>query len=205
MTKADSAEYNRTTEYPMKRFADRLARYAWLVLLTSVGIALIGGGIVAFGWQPSDATGQVVEECTNPPCFGGGGMPSVQDLPWVVSMMGYGLAVLLGLPSLVAALSDIVSRRMLTGVWRLLTSVGLMLFAIGTEIVPHLLNPCFLALEWGGRRFPGMCEYAEWGADFAGRWHLLNHTLVGAIPFATIYWLTLRGHRPEIVRIRTTG
>ncbi len=119
-------------------------------------------------------------------------------------MLGYALAILLGLPSLLAAVPDIVSGRIVAGVWRLLTSVGLVLFAIGTEIVPHLLNPCFLALALGGRRFPAVCEYAEWGADFTGRWHVLNHTLVGAIPFAALYWLMLRRHRPDIVRLRTT-
>ncbi len=129
-------------------------------------------------------------------------MPGLQDLPMVLSMMGYGLAILLGVPSLLAAAWDILRGRWGVGGRRLLPFVGPVVFLIGTEIIPHLLNPCFLALELGGRRMPGVCQYAEWGADFGDRWHLLNHTLVGAIPLAVLYWLAVRKWRPDIARLR---
>ncbi len=47
-----------------------------------------------------------------------------------------------------------------------------------------------------------MCDYGEWGTDLAGRWHLLDHTLVGAIPFAALYWRALRRWRPEVAWVR---
>ncbi len=184
-----------------QRAADRLARYAWLVLLVSITIGLVGGAIVAIIGQPSEST-QVVDECVNPPCLGGGGMPGLQDLPMGITMMGYGLAILLGVPSLLAAVWDFLRGRFGAGATRLFTFVGPVLFLVGMEIVPHLLNPCFLALELGGKRFPGMCDYGDWGADFAGRWHLLDHTVVGAIPFAALYWLALRRWRPDVPRFR---
>ncbi len=185
-----------------RRIPDRLARYGWRVLLFSIGVALIGGFIRAFLGQQSVETAPVVVECVNPPCFGGGGLPGLQDLPMVLSMMGYGLAILLGVPSLLAAAWDLLRGRLGVGGGRLLPFVGPVLFLVGTEIIPHLLNPCFLALEFGGRRLPGVCEYAEWGADFVGRWHLLQHTLVGAVPLAALYWLAVRKWRPDIARLR---
>ena len=127
-------------------------------------------------------------------------MPGLQDLPWVLPMLGYALVILLGAPSLLAAAWDFLRGRWGAAGRRTLPFVGPLLFLVGTEIVPHLLNPCFLTLELGGKRFPGMCEYGEWGADFAGRWHLLDHTLVGAIPFAALYWLALRKWRPDVGR-----
>ena len=186
-------QYNKTKSARWQRVADRLARYAWLVLPLSITIGLIGGLIAAVDviWHPTE-TVQVVDECASPPCFGGGGMPGLQDFPWVLPMLGYALVIFLGAPSLLAAVWDFLRGRWGAAGRRMLPFVGPLLFLVGTEIVPHLLNPCFLALELGGKRFPGMCEYGEWGADFAGRWHLLDHTLVGAIPFAVLYWLALR-------------
>lgn len=183
-----------------QRLADQLARYGWLVLLVSITIGLIGGLIIAalgYRWQPTENVPAVVE-CVDPPCFGGGGMPGLQSLPMVITMMGYGLSILLGVPSLLAAVWDFLRGRWGAAGRRTLTFVGLLIFLVGVEILPHLVNPCFLALELGGKRFPGMCDYGEWGADFVDRWHLLNHTLVGAIPFAALYWLALRKWRPDI-------
>ncbi len=90
---------------------------------------------------------------------------------------------------------------------RLLAFVGPVLFFAGTEIVPHLLNPCHWALTLGGTRLPEFyCAYSpEWGADLADRWHLLDHTLVGAVPMAALYWLALRRWRPAVARLRPTG
>ena len=63
----------------------------------------------------------------------------------------------------------------------MLVFIGPVPFLVGTEIVPHLLNPCLFALESGGKRLPDMCDYGEWGTDFAAKFHLLDHTLVGAM------------------------
>lgn len=192
----------RTTSLRWQHWADRLARYAWLVLLVSIAIGLVGGVIIALmgdQWQSSGNV-QVVTECVDPPCFGGGGMPRLQDLPMVITMMGYGLAILLGVPSLLAAAWGLLQGRWGAAGRRTLTFVGPLIFLVGMEILPHLVSPCFLAFELGGKRFPGMCDYGEWGADLAGRWHLLQHSLLGAIPFATLYWLVLRKWRPDFAR-----
>ncbi len=86
----------------------------------------------------------------------------------------------------------------------MLAFVGPVLFFLGTEIVPHLLNACFWAWQLGGKRLPEFyCVYnPAWGTDVADRWHLLNHTLVGAIPMAALYWLALRKWRPAMLRLR---
>ncbi len=192
-----------TTSARWQHWADRLARYGWLVLLVSIAVGLVGGVITAAAvWQPGE-TAQVVDECVNPPCFGGGGLPGLRDLPMVITMMGYGLAILLGVPSLLAAVWDLLRGRWGAGGRRTLPLVGPLLFLAGMEIFPHLVNPCFLALELGGRRFPGTCDYGEWGADLAGRWHLLEHILLGAIPFAALYWLALRMWRPDVAGTRS--
>lgn len=170
-----------------QRLADRLARYGWLVLLGSIAIGLAGGVIVAILWQPDESVGE---------------MPGLRDLPMIISMLGYLLVVLIGVPSLLAAVWDFLRGRRATGGRRVLVFAGPVLFLVGTEIVPHLLNPCLFALELGGKRLPGMCDYGEWGTDFAARWHLLDHTLVGAIPFAALYWWALRKWRPGVARFR---
>jgi len=171
-----------------QRVADRLARYGWLVLLFSIVVGLIGGAIIAI-WQPGD----------NAEATPG---PGLRDLPWIVTMMGYLLVIVLGVPSTITGAWDLLCGRWTAGGRRMLVFAGAVVFFVGTEIVPHLLNPCFIALELGGERLPTMCDYGSWGTDFAARFHLLDHTLVGAIPFATLYWWALRKWRPEVARFR---
>lgn len=188
-----------------QRGADRLARYAWLVLLVAVALALVGGIIDAATWQPrTDPVPSRLDECANPPCFGGGGLPGVRDLPSVLPLLGYLLVILLSLPSLFAGTWDVLRGRGAVGGRRLLAFVGPVLVFAGAEIVPHLLNPCYFAAEFGGRRLPEFyCQYnPEWGADFADRWHTLDHALVGALPLVTLYGLALRRWHPTIVRFR---
>ena len=172
-----------------QRLADRLAQYGWPILLVSIAVGLIGGVILAVIWQPDESVGEMSG-------------PGLRDLPMIISTLGYLLAILLGVPSLLAGAWDFLRGRWTAGGRRILVFVGPVLFLVGTEIVPHLLNPCLFALELGGRRLPGMCDYGEWGTDFAARWHLLDHTLVGAIPFAALYWSALRKWRPRVARFR---
>ncbi len=83
MTRMEAREWGVATEDTgWRRIPDRLARYGWRVLLLSLAIGVIGGVIGAFVWQPSVETAPVVDECVNPPCFGGGGIAGLQDLPW---------------------------------------------------------------------------------------------------------------------------
>ena len=184
------------------RAADRLARYAWLILLVAVALALAGGAVDAATWQPRTPDAQVEVGCENPPCSGGGGMPGLRELPTVVPILGYLLAIVLGVPSLLAGAWDVLRGRWGVGGRRLLAFAGPVLFLVGTEIVPHLLNPCFFALQLGDTRLPEFyCAYdPEWGVDLADRWHLLDHTLVGALPMAALYRLALRRWRPNIAR-----
>ena len=171
-----------------QHLVDRLARYAWLVLLISIAVGLIGGAIIAI-WQPTGSAGATPG-------------PGLRDLPMIVAMLGYLLVILLGVPGLLAGAWDFLRGRWTAAGRRMLVFVGPVLFLVGTEIIPHLLNPCLVALEFGGKRLPTMCDYGSWGTDFAARWHLLDHTLVGAIPFAALYWLTLRRWRPDVARFR---
>ena len=181
--------------------ADRLARSAWLVLLVTVVLGLVGGVVSAAIWQPGTATAPV-DACQNPPCFGVGEMPGLQDLPMVIAILGYLLAIVLGLPSLLAGLWDVLRGRWAVGGRRLLPFVGPALLFVGTEIIPHLLNPCFWALTLGGTRLPEFyCAYSpEWGVDVADRWHLLDHTLVGAVPLTALYSWVLRRWHPAVAR-----
>ena len=59
-----------------QRAADSAARWAGLVLLVAVVVALAGGVATAAWDLGTDAPAPEVEECESPPCFGGGGLPS---------------------------------------------------------------------------------------------------------------------------------
>lgn len=98
-----------------QRVADRLAHYALLILLGAVAIAVVGGAVLAVAAPPGTQEVQVVDECPDPPCFGGGGLPGIENLPWVLSMLGYGLAILLGLPSVLAGARDVLRGRRAVG------------------------------------------------------------------------------------------
>ena len=79
-----------TTQTCRQRWADRLARYTWLVLGIAVALALVGGVVYAAAWQPrTGAVEAPVDACANPPCFGGGDLPGVRDLPLVIPVLGY--------------------------------------------------------------------------------------------------------------------
>jgi hypothetical protein len=186
-----------------QQVAERSARYGWLILLAAIVVALIGGVISAATWQSGvEDIHVVIEECENPPCFGWDGWPSIQDLPFVLAMMGYLLAIVLGFPSLLVGIWSLLSGRWAAAGRWLLMFIGPVVFFVGTEIIPHLLNPCWWTLEWSGQRLPEFyCAYnPAWGADLADRWHLLDHTLIGALPLAALYWLALRRWHPDVVR-----
>ncbi len=194
-----------TTSARWQSVVDRLARYGWLVLLVAVVVALVGGMVYVVTWEPRALDAQVAvpgrDACPDPPCFDRGDLqPGLRDLPAVIPVLGYLLAIALGLPSLLTAAWDFLRGLWRAGIGRLLVLVGPMLFLVGTEIVPHLFNPCYFALELAGKRLPEFyCAYSpDWGADLADRWHPLGHALVGALPMAALYWLALRRLRPDI-------
>jgi len=173
------------------RVADRLARDGWLILRVAVAVAVVGGAVVAVV-PPSSGESP-----------GQGGLPGRQDLPWIVSMLGYGLAILLGVPSLLAGIWDLGHGRIAVGARSLLPFVGPVLVFAGIEVLPHLLNPCTIPYELGSRDLPGLCVTdPAWGADVESRYHLLDHALVGGLPLAALYRLALRRWRPDVARPR---
>ncbi len=189
-----------------QRVADRLAHYALLILLGAVAIAVVGGAVLAVAAPPGAQEVQVVDECPDPPCFGGGGLPGIENLPWIVATLGYGLAILLGLPSVLAGARDVLRGRWAVGGRRWLAFVGPVLVFVGIEVLPHLLNPCGIPYALGHRDLPGICQTdPEWGADVEDRYHLLDHALVGGLPAAGLYWLALRKWRPAVTRLRSAG
>ena len=184
----DPVEASRSTRW--QRIADRLVRVGWLVLLAAVAVALAGG---ALGALVPDSGGDDT---------GGGGGPGWADVPWIVSMLGYGLAILLGLPSLLAGGWDLARGRRSLGARRLLPFLGPVLVFVGIELLPHLLNPCTIPYELGRRDLPGICQTdPDWGADVESRYHLLDHALVGALPLAALYSLALRRWRPAVAHL----
>lgn len=176
----------------------RLARYGLNVLLVGVVIALIGGVVTALVWTPSPPDVQV-GTCTNPPCFGGGGLPSVGDLPSVIPVMAYVTAIVLGLPSLLAGARRFVRRDRSSAARTLLVFVGPLLVFVGSELIPHVASPCLPAQLWGSSELPAICERTVHGVDVKDRWHLLDHALVGALPMTVLYLLALRRWRPDLL------
>ena len=156
---------------------------------------------VAVWGSDTAAPAPAAEECPDPPCFGGGGLPGPSDIPVVVPFLGYGLAVALGLLSALAGGWDLLRGRWAAGGRRLLAFAGPVLVLAGTELVPHLASPC-LPAALGADWLPPGCERTAQGVDVAGRWHALDHALVGALPMAALYRLALRRWRPDVARRR---
>ena len=199
MTTPEPDPVARSTRW--QRAADRPARWAWPVPIASVALALAGGAVVG-AWNPdAEDPEPVVDECADPPCFGGGGLPGVHDPPATLPFLGYGLAIALGLPSVLAGGWDLLQGRWAAGSRRLLAFVGPVLVLVGTEIVPPVLSPC-LPAELGADWVPGVCEHhPEHGWDVEDRWHALDHALVGALPMVALYRLALRRWRPAVARV----
>ena len=111
--------------------------------------------------------------------------------------VGFGLGVVLGVPSLLAGVWNLVRGRASSAGPRLFAFVGPALVLVVTEALPHALVPCGI--------LPGVCEDVL-GRDpgVTGRWHQLDHVLVGALPVVGLYWWTLRRWHPGL-RPRSTG
>ena len=168
-----------------ERRTDVVAGYAWIVLLAAIVVGLVGGVIIAIAGEPaSSGLPPPISVCTEPPCWDLdlSGI-DLANLPSVISLFGYLLAVLLTVPAALAGAWELLGRRSTAGTRRVLPLVGAVLFVIGYELIPHLLLPCAV--------LPGVCEVTETGRDVVSRWHLLDHTLVGALPMAAFYrWMT---------------
>lgn len=168
----------------MQRVADQMAGYGWRLLLAAVCVALVGGVIEVFVWEPSP--GPSSDVCPRPPC-GPEGLPGLSDVATVLPILGYLLAIVLGIPSLIFGTWDLAHGRGRDGGRRLLAFVGPVLVLVGTEIVPHIANLglCAAVSE--------LCSYSpDWGSDISDRWHPLDHAVLGALPMTAIYWRARR-------------
>ncbi len=182
--------------------SERLARGSVAVLLVGVVVSVIVGALTVPGWLPEDPPDRVpyVDPCPDPPCFGGGPALSLEDVPQFAHLLVFGLALVLsGLASatgLVAAVRRGGIRSFGLG---LAAAAGTLLVFIGGEIVPHVLNPCFIP-EWLGAPPPGLCETGPSGSDVAENWHLLDHALVGFLPLVLVFawwWRRLAAAEPR--------
>lgn len=133
------------------------------------------------------------ETCTDPPC-GPEGLPPPEMLPMVVPFLLLGVASLLGLTSLLAALIRL-RRTPRRDVWSgCPLAVAPVFVLIGGELVPHAASPC-----WFGE-ISGVCERTQGhGVDWDGRIHLLAHGLVGWLPTTVLAVWVLARWRPEVL------
>ena len=139
-----------------QHIADRFGRFGWIVLVVSVTLAILGGAIAAV-WNPdTDPPPAETTECTDPPCFGGGGMPGAADIPTVLPVLGYALAMVLGIPSALMSVGSFAHHRWSEGLPRLLVFLGPLLIVVGMELIPHVVNPCLVA-DLAGDRLSRFC------------------------------------------------
>ncbi len=141
-----------------------------------------------------------MDPCPDPPCFGGGPAPSLADVPGFAHLLVFGLALVL---SVLASATGLLAAVRRGGTRRLglalAAGAGTLLVMTGGEIVPHLLNPCFVA-EWLGASTPGFCETGLNGSDIADNWHLLDHALTGFLPLVLVFawwWSRLAAAEPR--------
>lgn len=182
---------------PWQHLADRLGRTGYVILLVSVAFALLGGAVAAV-WNPDTDPPAEATECTDPPCFGGGGMPGAADVPTVLPFLGYVLAMVLGVPGAMAGVWSLAHRQWAEGLRRVLLFAGPLIVVIGTEIVPHVVNPCLVA-DLAKDQLPRFCGRTESGADIADRGHALHHAIVGALPMVVGYRWALRRWNPAVL------
>lgn len=64
--------------------------------------------------------------------------------------------------------------------------VGPVVVFITIEVFPHLLNPCLVSGSMS------ICDRTADGVDVHDRWHLLHHTLLGALPMIALCRMTLQ-------------
>jgi hypothetical protein len=178
-----------------QRLVDLLARWGALVLWLAVVIGLFGGVASALLWSPSQSFSSAtpaVDPCPSPPCFGDGTLPRLIDLPVVLPVIGFMLATLLGAPSLLVGVWDLMRKRLRLGAWRVLAFFGPLFVLVGMEVIPHVLNPCLVMFLLGSEA-PGLCQ-----GDVSDRWHALSHALIGGLPLVLLY-TRIRGMGRDVI------
>ena len=163
---------------------DRLACYAWWILLLALGFGLVTGTAVTILGRPG--MGEFL-------------------LHIQIQTMGFFLALVLSLPSLVAGLWDGARGQWRAGVRRLLAVAGPVLIVLSDAIGSHLLVPCGVtrSLGWGtpdwGPSPCGALAPTALGYEVFERIHQLHHTLLAGVPIAAFYWLALRRWHPAVL------
>lgn len=171
----------------------RLARASVSALLAATALQVIVHAAYAIELLPSPDLDFSGEPCVDPPC-GPEGLPPPELLPMVAPFLLLGLASLLGVALLVAALIRLAGTPRRAARSGVLLAVAPVLVLVSGELVPHAVSPC-----WFGE-IPGVCERTEeHGVDWDGRIHLLAHGLVGWVPSTVLACWLLARWRPEVL------
>lgn len=177
-----------------QRLAPLLSGYGWRVLLVTVAVALVAGVLypVSRTSIPEDPLLQSFD-CPAPPCFPQTTASRLGDLLVRIPPLGYALAFLLAVPGVVIGVRHLLAGRDDEAVPLLLTFSAILLVLVGTDILPHVVNPC----PSNGPRLTAVCgEFAgRW--DVLDRWHTLFHTLLGALPLTVLFHFLIRRWRPR--------
>lgn len=157
----------------MSGMAGRLSRVALWVLVGAVLLGLLAAVVSAIA-NPPDLSAGSDYRCDNPPCFGGPippGATPVMIAMFVVlalSVLTTVVALLLTLPALAVGFWRLIRGPRKAGLRAVLPFAGVMAVVVGNELLPH-----------------GVC--AAIPVDFCGgRWHLLDHSLTGALPVTAL-------------------
>ena len=199
--RADSEDMRRDGAHPHGSRADgvtrRLGRSLVVVLVVGAIVATVSGSVQALAGPDSTAPPPVdrptVEECPNPPCLPES-WPDLASLPTAAPTMIAGLALLLGL--FVLGVTLIKTRhgdaRHRAGTGLLMAAVPVLVL-VGSELVPHLVTPCWVEL-------PGMCiRTEEHGVEYVDHLHLLGHAVFGWVPLTALAWWLVGRWRPELL------
>jgi hypothetical protein len=162
----------------LKVDSERLGAHGVRIVTASALLALLGG-VVYVAVQPLRISGAFLFAA--------------------IPLLGFLLAVALGLPGLFAGAAALRRRDRRRGLRNLLFFLGPLAVLLGTEVVPHLLNPCLLSEAFGRTLDLRFCERITYREGFGGkgalavtfdvrdRWHFLHHALAGAVPLAFAY------------------
>lgn len=162
----------------MRPLEERLGGHGWRILWLSVAVSLVSGVVYAVISDPG-------------------------DLPTIIPTLGFLASIALGVPGLVSGLRSLIKGERNVAGPRILMFVGPLVVFVGIELVPHLLNPCLLA-DANGPEDSSFCKTVVHRAGFGGRgalvedvdvndrFHLLHHSVVGAIPMTLLYRQALR-------------
>ncbi len=144
-----------------QHWLEYFARLSWLIVAVAVVFGLVAGTITA-ATGVGDERGSWPSPGYRPPLF------------FVIANGLYVAAILLSLPSLIAALPALGARHWRTGLTRLLHGLAPAVVYAGFFLGSHYVG-C-TGVRW-------LCE----GEVFTGRVHLLHHTTVAALPLALIF------------------